>query len=897
MSQSILRTNYCSIFIILLTLGILLVDIWTPLGFGVWELYAVPLWLAFRISKSPPRLIWVVAVMGSLFSVLDIGTSRPGEILLYAWFNRSLWAAVLCAAAVVLTTARKNEAAVRQSEERLRATEERYRLLTQTVPSIIYERSSNIGTFFYSDSWYEYTGLKPEQTAGDGWMQALHPEDLERFRSRSAAEEDPDSMHERRMRFRRKDGQYRWMLVRSVPVRGENGEIVRRVGAITDIDAMVRAQNALRENEAQFRAMFEAAVVGQTQAIVTTGVFTRVNQRFCEMTGYSEAELLQMRPRDLMHPADVLGGLLPILEGRKDEVFREIRFLRKDGKLIWVNAAVRLLRDEENKPTQTITVYLDITRRKRAEEHRQRILDGLSLAQHIVAAGIWDFDFVTDEMYFSPAYYDLYGFRDSDGLSFERWLKCIVEEDRDRVADAVRQLYKSGTDWNMEFRIEHPTRGQRWLASVGRLERNQERRRTRFTGMDIDITERKQMEAQLQDYVKVLRDSDRRKDEFLAVLGHELRNPMHAIRGAVDLLKVLGLSDPDSDETRRIIDMQVNHMGRLIDDLLDVSRLTLDKLELRKEELDLTDALADALNATRSAIVTRNLHLETIMPQQKLVLYGDRVRLTQVFANLLGNAAKYTPEHGKIWVKVSRDADNAIVSVRDNGVGITEESLNHLFDLFYQAQPPLESIASGLGIGLTLARRLIVLHGGSIEARSDGLGKGSEFLVYLPLVKQRGNEQNLTQVNDHESPMRRRILLVDDNQSTTTVFTMLFKRLGCEVAAANDGAKAIELAATFRPEIVMLDLSMPRMDGYETCRRIREQPGGKNIVLLAVTGLGGGETANRARLAGFDDVLTKPVKADDILRLSRGISDNSHVISQSSSPMGFTDKIFRQSQQ
>src|SRR4029077_7748799 len=367
MSQSILQRNYSSIFIVLLTLGILVIDIWTPLGFGVWELYAVPLWLAFRISKSPPRLIWVVAVMGSLFSVLEIGISRPGGILLYAWFNRSLWAAILCAAAAVLTTARKNEAAVRQSEERLRASEERYRLLTQAVPSIIYERSSNIGTFFYSDSWYEYTGLTPEQTAGDGWMQALHPEDLERFRSRSAAEEDPDIMHERRMRFRRKDGQYRWMLVRSVPVRGENGEIVRRVGAITDIDAMVHAQNALRENEAQFRAMFEAAVVGQTQASATTGLFTRVNQRFCEVTGYSEAELLQMRPRDLMHPADVLGGLLPILEGRKDEVFREIRFLRKDGKLIWVNAAVRLLRDEDNKPTQTIAVYLDITRRKRAE--------------------------------------------------------------------------------------------------------------------------------------------------------------------------------------------------------------------------------------------------------------------------------------------------------------------------------------------------------------------------------------------------------------------------------------------------------------------------------------------------------------------------------------------------
>jgi PAS domain S-box-containing protein len=870
MSQFILRRNDWSIFIILLTVGILLIDIWIPLGFGIWELYAVPLWLAFRMPKSTPRLIWLVAVMGALFSVVEIGVSRPGGILLYAWFNRSLWAAILCAAAVVLTTARKNEAAVRESEERLRASEERHRLLTQAVPSIIYERSSDTGTYFYSDTWYEYTGLTPEQTAGDGWMQALHPEDLQRFRSRSATEEDPGVMHEWRMRFRRKDGQYRWMLVRSVPVREENGAIVRRVGAITDIDAMVNAQNALRKSEAQFRAMFEAAVVGQTQASAVTGQFTRVNQRFCEMTGYSEAELLQMRPRDLMHSTDIVGGLLPILEGRKDEVLREIRFLRKDGKLIWVNAAVRLLRDEDNKPTQTIAVYLDITPRKRAEEHRQRIVDGLSLAQQIVAAGIWDFDFANDEMYFSPAYYDLYGFHDGDRLSFERWLKCIVEEDRDRVSDAIRQLYKSGTDWNTEFRIEHPTRGQRWLASVGRLERNPERRRTRFTGMDIDITERKQMEAQLQDYVNVLRSSDRRKDEFLAVLGHELRNPLHAIRGAVDLLKILGVSGPDSDETRSIIDMQVNHMGRLIDDLLDVSRLTLDKLELRKEELDLADALEDAFNATRSVILTRNLHLETIMPQQKLILYGDRVRLTQVFANLLGNAAKYTPENGRIEVKVSRDADHAVVSVADNGIGISEESLHHLFDLFYQAQPPLESIASGLGIGLTLARRLIELHGGSIEARSDGLGKGSEFTVRLPLVKQREEEKDFTHVHDHESPMHRRILLVDDNQATTTVFSKLFKNLGCEVAAANDGIKAIELAASFRPEIVMLDLSMPRMDGYETCRRIRQQPGGKNIVLLAVTGLGGNETVNRARLAGFDDVIIKPIKADEILRLTHG---------------------------
>lgn len=867
MSRSFFPRNYCSIFITGMTVMILIVDLWIPLGFGIWELYAIPLWLAFRTSNSPPRLIWAIAAMGSLFSVAEIPLSRPGGILLYAFFNRGLWALILCIAAVVLTTARKNEAAARQSEEQLRASEERYRLLTQAVPSMIYERYVNGGNFFYTDDWYEYTGLTPQQTVGDGWMQVLHPDDIERLRRRSVAERNPAIMHERRMRFRRKDGQYRWMLARSVPVRGENGEIVRRVGAITDIDDMVRAQNALRENEAQFRAMFEAAVVGQSQASAITGLFTRVNQRFCEMTGCSEAELLQMRPRDLLHPADVVHGLVPILEGNKDEIVREVRFMRKDGKVIWVNAAVRLLRDDDNKPMQTIAVYSDITRRKRAEEHRRRILDGLSLAQRIVAAGIWDFDLVTDEKYFSPAYYDLYGFHDTDEITFGRWIRCLIEGDRDRVAEAIRQLFKSGTDWNMEFRIEHPTRGQRWLASVGRVERAQDGKRVRFTGMDIDITERKQMEAQLQDYVNVLRGADRQKDEFLAMLGHELRNPLHAIRGAVDLLQ-FATSEQEVDTTCTIMDTQVTQMGRLIDDLLDVSRLTLNKLELRTETLKLTGILEDALAATRSAIAARELDLELSVQDDDLLLHADRVRLTQIFTNLISNAAKYTPKQGKIWVTLSHDAGKAVVSIRDNGVGIPAEKLIHLFDLFYQGHPSLEYGASGLGIGLTLARRLVELHGGRIEAHSEGADKGSEFLVYLPVIE-REIAYATAQANDRkrESSTRRRILLVDDNKASTKLLAMALKNLHCEVETAYDGGRGIEMAATFEPEVVLLDLTMPGLDGYETCQRIRVQPWGKKIVLLAVTGWGGGETREHAKNAGFDELVTKPIKVKDILHL------------------------------
>jgi signal transduction histidine kinase/CheY-like chemotaxis protein len=580
---------------------------------------------------------------------------------------------------------------------------------------------------------------------------------------------------------------------------------------------------------------------------------------------------------------------LPILEYDSDEVLRDRRFVRKDGKIIWVNVAARLLRDSDNQPLRTVTVFLDITRRKKAEEALQRILDGLSLAQHIVAGGVWDVDLVSGEDYISPAYYDLYGFHDGTPLTFKLWLSRVVKEDRARCEEAAQRLFKSGTEWNMEVRIEHPTRGLRWVASVGHLQRAPDGKGSRFTGMDIDITERKQMEAQLQDYVKVLRDTDRRKDEFLAMLGHELRNPLHAIRSAVDLLQLAGPSNPESESTRNVIDIQVSHMARLIDDLLDVSRLTLNKLELRKEDMELKDALEDALSATRPAIAARDLQLEIDMPGERIILHGDRVRLTQVFANLIGNAAKYTPKHGNIWVTVSHSGDEAVVSIRDNGIGIPAEKLNYLFDLFYQAHDSIEYMSSGLGIGLTLARRLIELHGGRIEARSDGVGQGSEFVVYLPSEKAEGCKTDLEGAYDeNESLVRRRILVVDDNVTTTKLLTALLKSLGCEVEAANDGAHALEIAEAFQPEVILLDVSMPGMDGYEACRRIREQSWAKDTVLLAVTGLGGEETENRAQSAGFDELVIKPVRTADILHRVEHIFENRRLQSESSPPTALT---------
>ena len=869
MSHSILQKNYSAISIIGLTLMILVVDVFVPLGFGIWELYALPLWLAFRMSKSPPRLIWIIAVMGGLFSVLEISISRPGGILLYAVFNRGLWALILCIAAVALTTARKNEAAARRSEEQLRVSEERYRLLTQAVPSMIYERHSNGGNFFYTNDWYEYTGLTPAQTVGDGWMQALHPDDIERLRRRSAAEKDPAMMHERRLRFRRKDGQYRWMLVRSVPVRGDKGEIVRRVGAVTDIEDMVRAQNAVRENEAQFRAMFEAAVVGQSQASAATGLFTRVNQRLCEMTGYSEAELLQMRPRDIMYPEDVLGGMLLLFEGSKDETVREVRFLRKDGKVIWVNAAIRLLRDEDGKPRQTIAVYLDITRRKRAEEHRRHILDGLSLAQHIVAAGVWDFDFVTGEKYFSPAYYDLYGFGESDDMTFKHWLDSVNEDDRERVAAAARQLFKSGTDWNMEFRIEHPTRGRRWLASVGRLEHNQEGRRVRFTGMDIDITDHKQMEAQLQEYVNVLRDSDRRKDDFLAMLGHELRNPLNVISTSIQLMDCDDGSETEIVELREIMRSQVAHMSRLVDDLLDVSRITRGQIRLHMEPCDFTALVRQTLSEHGTLFAERGLSITSETPDEPLWVIGDSTRLKQVIGNGLQNANKFTDGGGTVTVVLTKAGDekSAVLTIRDSGVGMDAEMQKRAFEAFSQAERTIKRSRSGLGLGLALVKGIIDLHKGFVSLHSHGPGTGSELKIALPLTQ----PTTLKTVVPVPGPSMAfcRILLIEDNLLAARNTRMLLTHIGHEVQVAHCGKEGIEVARRFRPEIVVCDIGLPDIDGFEVARELRRERSTAQAYLIALSGYGQIEDQRQALEAGFNVHVTKPI---DINQLTATLS-------------------------
>jgi signal transduction histidine kinase len=365
-----------------------------------------------------------------------------------------------------------------------------------------------------------------------------------------------------------------------------------------------------------------------------------------------------------------------------------------------------------------------------------------------------------------------------------------------------------------------------------------------------------------------LRDADRQKDEFLATLAHELRNPLHPIRGAVEMLRLSDRVDPELQLSRDIIDQQVTHLSRLIDDLLDVARITRDSLVLRKERLNVSNVLKNGLEASRSFMESHGHQIIVQCPEGEVEIEGDLVRLTQVVVNLLSNAAKYTPRGKDIWLRTWVENGAAMISVKDTGIGISADQLPHVFEKFYQIDRTLERSESGLGLGLTLVRKLVELHGGKVDARSAGLGMGTEFIISLPLAA--GIEERKASITGARpvAPAGAdwRILIVDDGERTREMYSLLLRKRGHEVATAADGQSGIEMVERFHPDAVLLDVGMPGLNGFETCQRIRAHHG-NSLAMIAVTGWAQYEVQERAEKAGFDAILVKPVGVEQILQM------------------------------
>ena len=501
---------------------------------------------------------------------------------------------------------------------------------------------------------------------------------------------------------------------------------------------------------------------------------------------------------------------------------------------------------------------IDITEHKRAEDALHRSEERFRALAESASVLIWVNGLDGCE-FVNRTYRDFLGVNDADVRGYD-WAQFVHPDDRDAYLAAYRRAIDSRADFEAEFRFRRHDGEYRWMRSVGRPRFGPDGELIGYAGSSLDITEHKRAEDELK-------EADRRKDQFLATLAHELRNPLAPLRSGLEVMKLARDDAPLIENVRTMMERQLGHMVRLVDDLLDVSRINLGRVTIRRERLNLADLVQQALETTRAAIEQADHTLVVTLPKEPLYLDGDATRLSQVFSNLLSNAAKFTNPGGRLWLTVSRDDAEAVVSVRDTGIGIPPAMLDRVFEVFTQVDWSIERAQGGLGIGLSLVKALVEMHGGRVAARSEGHGKGSEFIVRLPLADSRtpGAERPVSEAGVR--PTRRRILVVDDNGDAAASLAMMLDTLGNETRTAHDGEAALAVAAAFDPDVILLDIGMPKLNGYEVARHVRKQPRGQDVVLIAITGWDQDTVRERTRAAGFDAHLVKPIESAELAKV------------------------------
>jgi PAS domain S-box-containing protein len=462
--------------------------------------------------------------------------------------------------------------------------------------------------------------------------------------------------------------------------------------------------------------------------------------------------------------------------------------------------------------------------------------------------------------------------RELTGQTYEQWigdgwLDAIHPDDRGPATAAWERAVADESLYRVEYRIRRADGVYRWMAVRGVPVHDGDGAVREWVGTCTDVDDLKRAEDDLRQLAADLSETDRRKDEFLATLAHELRNPLAPIRNGLQILKMAGQDGTLLERARTMMDRQLSQMVRLVDDLLDVSRVSRNKLDLRKEQVELAQIVASAVETSRPLIEASGHELTVSLPAEPICLDADLTRLAQVFSNLLNNAAKYTDRGGHLRLTAERQGGEVVVTVKDDGVGIPPAMLSRIFDIFTQVDRSLERAQGGLGIGLTLVKRLVEMHHGSVTAHSEGLGRGTELVVRLPVLAEAAAPE-LPADAPVEAPAKpRRVLIVDDNRDSALSLSMLLELKGCETLTAHDGVEAVEKAAAYKPDVVLLDIGLPRLNGYEACRAIRQQPGGQGVLIVALTGWGQDQDRRKSKEAGFDGHLVKPVDHADLMKL------------------------------
>jgi len=708
-----------------------------------------------------------------------------------------------------------------------------------------------------------------------------------------------ENVRSREARMRCRDGSITHVLI-DASVLWEDGRFVHTRCFTRDITEQKRAE----ETRLRLAALVESsedAIIGKD----LNGTITSWNRGAEALYGYTAEEIVG-KTVSVLIPPDHQDDFPIIMErlrrGERIEHYETVR-LCKDGRRVNVALTVSPIRTPDSKIQGASKIARDITPRKRAEETLRKQSDRLRLLWEAAAVLLSADD--PDGMLRT-----LFG-KIGPHLGVDAYFNHVVTEN----GDALRLSSSEGVSAESVRHLAHMELGDGLIGGVAMRRRSVVAAQIQQSD-DLNIQALKPLgiracacnpllagdrllgtlsfASRVKDwfdddevafietichYVTVacerlrllneLTEAGRRKDEFLAMLAHELRNPLAPIRAAVQVLHVKGSPGPDARWSRAVIDRQVQHLTRLVDDLLDISRITRNKLVLRRSPIELAEVITAAVEASRPLIEQAGHELTVSLASEPVYIDGDAVRLSQVFQNLLNNAAKYTERGGRISLVAERQDDGVVVRVKDTGVGIPPDTLPRLFEMFYQADRSLERAQSGLGVGLALVRRLVEAHGGRVEARSEGVGKGSEFIVRLPVLAEPPTVMVVPQADTQERTVITglRILIADDNRDSADLFAMFLEMMGNEVQTAYDGVAAIDEAERFRPDAVLLDIGMPRVNGEDACRRIRSTPWGRDAVLIAVTGWDNEENRRRIVEAGFDAHLAKPVDPSSVAEL------------------------------
>jgi PAS domain S-box-containing protein len=620
----------------------------------------------------------------------------------------------------------------------------------------------------------------------------------------------------------------------------------------SNLEAVVAERTAeLRESEERFRIVADT-IPSLVWTADASGNMTYANERCQEYLGEVEVglghQLLEAIHSDERKRCSQ-AWKTAIRTGAPFEI--EHRTRRHDGQFLWYLSRALPLKDAEGRPVAWFGVSTEIEDQKRAERLIKESEQLYKAVGDSIDYGIWVADHEGRNSYASDSFLNLLGITQEEctqGL----WADRHLPEEYAPTLEAWNECVRKGEPWSRE----HWFRGQDGeyhpVLSRGVPIRDHEGKVTAWVGINLDISQMKAAE-------EGLREADRRKDEFLATLAHELRNPLAPICSSVELLSMHENADPLVRQSLDMMNRQLGQMVRLINDLMDVSRITRNKIELQRERVPLADIMKLAVELSQPALEAGQHTLKVTIPDHSKVVNVDAARLAQVISNLLTNAAKYTPVNGAIALDARIAEREIVLQVQDNGIGLHPEDLPHLFDAFYQVDRSISRAQGGLGIGLTLVKKIVEMHDGSVEALSDGPGQGTTIIVRIPNGMARPKTSKRAPLSASTRAQGHRILVVDDNRDAAETLSLLLRHSGHEVRTSHDGGQALHDGEEFQPHVILMDLGMPGINGYQAAESIRSQPWGQGVVLVAVTGWGQPEDFAKTTAAGFDHHLVKPV--------------------------------------